>query len=64
MMTRVEVVIVKFASWQVNLEWGGHLAKSYTCRKSNPGTLALGDGYAGFAAVIPTGRFSAHVVLF
>jgi hypothetical protein len=55
MMTRVEVVIVKIAGRRVILEWGGHLAKSCTCRKSNPDILAFGEGYAGFACRHPYG---------
>jgi hypothetical protein len=54
MMTRVEVVIVKIAGWRVILEWGGHLAKSCTCRKSNP-DIGLGEGYSGFARRHPYG---------
>jgi hypothetical protein len=34
---------------------GGRLAKSCTCRKSNPDILALGEGYAGFARRHPCG---------
>jgi hypothetical protein len=63
-MTRVEVVIVKIAGWRVILEWGSILPSPVPVVSQTRTYWPLEKDMPVSPAVIPTGQFSAHLVLF
>ena len=65
MMTRAEVVIVKIAGWRIDFWNGEGILPSPVPVVSQTRTYwPLEKGMPVSAAVIPTGQFSAHLVLF